>query len=101
MYVAQAEWRTQLAARWGATAFVGIGQVGPDFGSLEDRLPAAGVGVRYLVAPGHRVNLSADLAWNEDGETSFYLRVGEAPPTPASSAGANSTRGSERPASAR
>jgi outer membrane translocation and assembly module TamA len=78
MYVAQAEWRTQVTARWGATAFVGIGQVGPDFGSLEDRLPAAGVGVRFLVAPEHRVNLSADLAWNKDGETSFYLRIGEA-----------------------
>jgi hypothetical protein len=78
MYVAQAEWRTQVAARWGATAFAAIGQVGQHFGALEDLLPAAGVGVRFLVAPEHRVNLSADLAWNKDGETSFYLRIGEA-----------------------
>jgi hypothetical protein len=78
MYVAQAEWRTQLNARLGATAFVAIGQVGPDLGSLEDLLPAGGIGVRYMVAPENRVNLSADVAWNKDGETSFYLRIGEA-----------------------
>ena len=78
MYVAQAEWRTQLTARWGVTAFGALGQVGADFGDLEDLLPAGGFGLRYLVAPENRVNLSADIAWNKDGDASFYLRIGEA-----------------------
>ncbi len=79
MFAAQVEYRRVLAPRWGATAFVGTGQVMPDFGALgtTSALPAVGVGLRWNAAPTNHINLRLDYAHGEDGDT-FYISIGEA-----------------------
>jgi hypothetical protein len=58
----------------------GVGEVAPSFGDMsgDDLLPAGGLGVRFMAAPDNRANVSADIAWGKDGDTAFYLYVGEA-----------------------
>jgi len=75
----QAEWRQQLTGKFGVVAFAGIGAVAGDidgFGSAES-LPAAGAGIRYLVAKDYGVNLRLDLAWGK-GSKGVYVSIGEA-----------------------
>jgi hypothetical protein len=75
----QAEWRQQISGKFGAVAFAGIGGVARNLGSLTsaDILPAAGAGVRYLVAEDYRVNLRLDFAWGRHSN-GIYVSVGEA-----------------------
>jgi outer membrane protein assembly factor BamA len=80
MAAVQAELRKQFTPRWGGVVFAGVGEVAPSFGDMsgDDLLPAGGFGVRFMAAPDNRVNVSADIAWGKDGDTAFYLYVGEA-----------------------
>ncbi len=77
---AQAELRAQFTPRWGGVVFAGVGQVAPSFGDVnsDNRLPAAGFGVRWMAAPENKVNIRADLAWGKDEDALFYLSIGEA-----------------------
>ena len=52
MLAAQAEWRSELWWRFGATAFFGEGVVAQDFGSLtwDNLLPGGGAGLRFTLA---------------------------------------------------
>jgi outer membrane protein assembly factor BamA len=79
MFAAQAELRRHLFWRFGATAFVGVGGVAPDFSDFDGDalLPAAGVGVRFEASRRYRVNLSVDYAVGDDSEA-VYFYVGEA-----------------------
>jgi outer membrane protein assembly factor BamA len=79
MFAAQVEYRRVLSPRWGATAFVGTGQVMPDFGALGSNpaLPAAGFGLRWTAAPANHINLRLDYANGANGDT-FYIAIGEA-----------------------
>lgn len=43
----------------------------------RDFLPAAGVGLRFVLSQKHRISLSADVASGKNG-TEFYFGVGEA-----------------------
>ena len=43
----------------------------------ENFLPAAGVGLRFVISEKHRVSLAADIATGKEG-TEFYFGVGEA-----------------------
>ena len=43
----------------------------------ENFLPAAGVGVRFVISRKHNVGLAADIATGIDG-TEFYFGVGQA-----------------------
>ncbi|MEJ2603757.1 MAG: BamA/TamA family outer membrane protein [Gammaproteobacteria bacterium] len=78
MYALQAEYRWQFRDRWIATGFAGFGEVAEDLGDFGDELlPAAGVGIRYVISEKHKVSLSADVATGREG-TEFYFGVGEA-----------------------
>lgn len=78
MYALQAEYRWQFADRWIATGFAGFGEVAEDFSQIgENFLPAAGIGLRFVISEKHRVSLAADIATGKEG-TEFYFGVGEA-----------------------
>lgn len=75
----QAELRWSLTKRWGAVGFLGVGGVGDSFGGFDkdNRLPAAGVGVRFAISPDNRLNISLDWAVGKDNDH-VYIYVGEA-----------------------
>lgn len=75
----QAEYRFQLTQRWGLVAFGGVGAVAPEMDEFRhaDPLPSGGFGVRYLIAPGNKVNFRVDVAWGKESHA-IYLGVGEA-----------------------
>ena len=79
LLAAQVEYRLQILAWLGAVAFLGVGEVQPDVGSLnfKDLLPAGGVGARITVAKANHVNARADVAFSKAG-VSLYFAVGEA-----------------------
>jgi hypothetical protein len=78
MYAVQSEYRWQYNDSWIFTSFAGVGEVAETFGDFGSNfLPAAGIGVRYVLSKKHRVGLSADIAVGIDG-TEYYFGVGEA-----------------------
>ena len=78
MYALQSEYRWQVNDHWIATGFAGFGEVAADVSDFgENFLPAAGVGLRYVLSQKHRVGLSFDVAVGDDG-AEFYFGVGEA-----------------------
>jgi hypothetical protein len=79
LIAAQVEYRLKILAWLGAAAFLGVGDVAPDVGSirLSDLLPAGGLGLRVTLAKANQINFRADVAFSKDG-TTFYLGVGEA-----------------------
>lgn len=79
MYATQAEYRWQYSDRWIFTGFAGFGEVAEQFSEMgENFLPAAGVGVRFVLSKKHKVGLSADFAAGNDEDTLFYFGVAEA-----------------------
>lgn len=76
---AQAEWRQKLGGKFGVVAFGGAGGVASSVGHLPSArlLPAAGLGLRYLVAKENGVNLRLDYAWGRDSN-GIYVSIGEA-----------------------
>ena len=77
-YTLQSEYRWQVLDDWILTGFAGVGEVAPDYGSFfNDLLPAAGVGVRYVVSREFNVNLALDVAVGKHG-TEYYFTLGEA-----------------------
>ena len=78
MYAVQSEYRWHVNDHWIFTGFAGFGEVADKFSNFgKEILPAAGIGVRYVLSQKHKVSLSADLAVGDDG-TEFYFGVGEA-----------------------
>jgi hypothetical protein len=78
MYAVQGEYRWQYNDSWIFTGFAGVGEVAETFGDFGSNfLPAAGIGVRYVLSRKHKVGLSADIAVGIDG-TEYYFGVGEA-----------------------
>lgn len=75
----QVEWRQKLTNRWGAVAFVGVGNVAPtldefDFGTLRTSF---GVGIRYLVDKEENLNLRLDFGTGNE-KTNYYFKIAEA-----------------------
>ncbi len=78
MYALQGEYRWQFSDRWIFTGFAGFGEVAEDFSEIgENFLPAAGIGVRFVLSKKHRVGLSMDIAVGDDG-AEYYFGIGEA-----------------------
>jgi hypothetical protein len=79
MVAAQVEWRTELWWRFGATAFLGGGEVAEKFGALalDDTLPGGGLGLRFVLAKRNHVNLRVDYAWGKNSNA-LYVSVAEA-----------------------
>jgi outer membrane protein assembly factor BamA len=79
MLVGQAEFRQELFWRFGASAFLGAGEVAPTFGSFNTSnvRPGGGVGLRFAVAPKNHINLKVDYGIGQ-GSHGWYVGVGEA-----------------------
>jgi outer membrane protein assembly factor BamA len=78
MYAVQSEYRWHFNDQWIFTGFAGFGEVASEISGFGgDILPAAGIGVRFVLSQKHKVSLSADVAVGKDG-TEFYFGVGEA-----------------------
>lgn len=75
----QAEYRWRFHRRWVAAVFAGVGDVAPEIEDVGENgvLPAAGAGIRWLVAPDSGLGLRLDVATGID-ETVWYLSLGEA-----------------------
>ena len=74
----QAEYRAHVWWRFGAIGFVSAGRVAHNIGDfgLSDFWPAAGFGLRFLLAPDEGLNLRADWGFGR-GSSGFYLGMGE------------------------
>ena len=79
MIAAQAEFRLVLPKKFGAVAFLGLGEVAPSFPDLNGKniLGGGGLGLRYRVTKQDPINLRVDYAWGRGGG-GFYVGVGEA-----------------------
>jgi hypothetical protein len=69
----------RIYGRFGAVAFVGVGEVASEFSKMntKDLLPAAGIGARFEASTKYHVNLSIDYAVG-NGSSALYFYVGEA-----------------------
>jgi hypothetical protein len=78
MYALQSEYRWHFNDNWIFTGFAGFGEVAESISGFgEDLLPAAGVGVRFVLSQKHKISLSTDIAVGKHG-AEFYFGVGEA-----------------------
>ncbi|MFY0691310.1 MAG: BamA/TamA family outer membrane protein [Paracoccaceae bacterium] len=75
---AQAEYRGRIGKRrLGYVAFAGAGSVQGTLTSETGLHAAAGVGVRYRLSEAFPVDFSVDVSANTDGETLYYIYVGQ------------------------
>ncbi len=78
--VLQSEYRLSLYKRFGAVAFVGMGDVGHtiiDFG-FKDLKYTYGAGLRYSINKSEKLNLRIDYGFNNLGGSGLYFQLGEA-----------------------
>ena len=79
MFATQAEYRIQLPKRLGLVGFGGVGGVArrwTEFRS-DSLLPAAGVGLRFMLDKKNRINYRIDVGFGREGRT-IAIGVGEA-----------------------
>jgi hypothetical protein len=78
--LAQVEARWRFYKRWGLVAFAGGGWVDGSFGNHGEgeTIPSYGVGLRWMVLKSKRVNVRVDYARSNNGNSAWYLSVGEA-----------------------
>jgi outer membrane protein assembly factor BamA len=74
----QAEYRAHVWKRIGAIGFVSAGRVSHNLSDMDftGLKPAAGFGLRFLLAPDEGLNLRADWGFG-NGSSGFYLGLGE------------------------
>ncbi len=80
MVMVRAEWRTgPVWKRFGAAVFAGMGDVAPGVGDLTTAagLTTWGLGLRWLINRGEKVNVRMDFGFGKD-DSGFYLSLGEA-----------------------
>lgn len=75
----QIEYRQRLSGRFHAVAFGGLGLVGPSWSDLHatGTHAAGGLGLRYRVSEKFPVDLSLDLARNDQSQNTVYVYVGQ------------------------
>lgn len=74
----QAEYRSHLFWRIGASVFGGVGAVYNSFDWNNDQLkPNGGIGLRFLVDKAEGTNLRFDYAIGRNGQSGFYVSFGE------------------------
>jgi hypothetical protein len=69
--------RGTFGRRFGYTVFAGVAALGPDFGDLGPARVAGGAGVRYRLSRKFPLDLSVDVAFNQDSEALTYIYVGQ------------------------
>lgn len=79
VYDVQTEYRHWITDRWGYVAFGGVATAidGPEDLKMNELLPAAGVGVRFMAIPSSRITVGMDVAAGKD-DWGIYFRIGEA-----------------------
>ncbi|MBY6195893.1 hypothetical protein [Vibrio hangzhouensis] len=83
VYQAEIEYRHKFTQLWSGVAFAGAAMVRNDDRHLANSvksevIPSAGIGVRYLLNAKERFSIGVDAAVSKMGNTSFYIRFGEA-----------------------
>ncbi len=75
----ETEYRWNVYGKWGLAGFAGVGFVGDDWSnySMDEALPAAGLGVRYRMIDAYRINARIDYGWGKHDEA-IYFSIGEA-----------------------
>jgi hypothetical protein len=70
----------QIASRWTALGFGGLGRVARTWSDLSaaENVGAGGVGFRYLLFSNLGLQSGIDVAWGPDGKAALYLQVGTA-----------------------
>ena len=75
----QAEYRFPLFWRLSAVVFAGTGGVGPQVGDIFSELRYSyGGGLRFLLNEEERINVRVDYGIGQQGNSGFYLTIGEA-----------------------
>jgi outer membrane protein assembly factor BamA len=76
---AQVEYRTTAWHRFGGDVFAGLGSVAPSLRSFQSDFfrTAGGVGIRYSLTSGDRLNIRIDHGWGR-AVSGTYFTVGEA-----------------------
>ena len=80
-YQLQSEYRVNLIGRFGATTFVGLGNVLPKLGDIDlDKMKvAAGAGLRFNINRKDPTNVRIDFGWSlVDESKGLYITFGEA-----------------------
>ncbi len=74
----QGEYRAHVWKRFGVIGFVSAGRVSHELSEMDFNgfKPAAGLGLRFLLAPDEGLNLRADWGFGR-GSSGFYLGLGE------------------------
>jgi len=75
---AQVEWRQKLTHRWGAVAFVGVGNVAPSLDTFNNGTvrTSFGVGLRFLVDEEENLNLRLDYGIGNE-KSNYYFKIAE------------------------
>ena len=78
-FILQAEWRRRLWWRFGAAAFVGVGNVAPSISAFsQDTIrPAVGCGIRYIIDPKEGISIRMDFGFI-GGSVGPYITINEA-----------------------
>ena len=77
----EVEERYRLAQKWTATVFLGIACVyggGKSCSDSENRYPAGGFGVQYLLKPKEGIVLNLEYAQGKDANNGVLLKMGYA-----------------------
>jgi hypothetical protein len=79
MFAMQGEYRLELPKRFGVVGFGGLGGVARDWNDFrsDGLLPAAGVGLRFVLDKKNHINYRIDFAYGREGHT-LSIGVGEA-----------------------
>jgi outer membrane translocation and assembly module TamA len=79
MFAMQGEYRLELPKRFGVVGFAGLGGVARDWNDFrsDELLPAAGVGLRFVLDKTNHINYRIDFAYGREGHT-LSIGVGEA-----------------------
>ncbi|MFT5233356.1 MAG: hypothetical protein ACI9UK_001292 [Candidatus Krumholzibacteriia bacterium] len=79
LLVLESEYRWKFHKRWGAVAFAGVAWSAKEVSlmSLDDSLPAAGLGLRWTMIESYKINARVDYAWGKDDQA-IYVAIGEA-----------------------
>jgi hypothetical protein len=79
MLVGQAEFRQEIWWRFGASAFLGAGQVASSVSAFNwsNTKPGGGIGLRFAVAPKNHINMRVDYSVGQASHA-WYVGIGEA-----------------------
>lgn len=77
VYSVQGEYRWNFHKKWGSVFFAGAAVPANKGEPVNDFLPAAGAGIRYMMIPDIGVNIGFDAAVGKN-DYGLYFRIGEA-----------------------